>query len=137
MLQHRQLFTGLLSAMTLLHTTSATASTEGPVISATGALLKTSGMLALVLALIYGLSWLLKKQNFQSIGQGRHLTLIESMPVGKNEKLCLVKSGQRYLVLGISPGGIHQIDEIPADQMLDSSPANNGWQWAHQFLNRQ
>ena len=105
--------------------------------SATGALIKTSGMLLLVLALIYLMAWALKKQQLPGHSISRELTLIESLPLGKNEQLCLVKAGDRYLLLGVSANSVNQIGEIPADQISNKTPAATGWQWAQQFLNRK
>lgn len=106
-------------------------------ISATGALIKTSGMLLFVLAIIYLMVWLLKKQQQPGQTSQRELTLIESLPLGKNERLCLVKAGNRYLLLGVSASSVNQIGEIPEDQISNPDPAANGWQWAQQFLNRK
>ena len=115
----------------------ATSSNDPATFSATGALIKTSGMLLLVLAIIYLMAWLLKKQQLPGHTNSRDLNLIESLPLGKNERLCLVKAGDRYLLLGVSANSVNQIGEIPAEQISNPTPAANSWQWAQQFLNRK
>ena len=105
--------------------------------SATEALIKTSGMLLLVLAIIYLMAWLLKKQQRPARTHRRELNLIESLPLGKNERLCLVKAGDRYLLLGVSANSVNQISEIPAEQISNPTHPADSWQWAQQFLNRK
>ena len=126
-------------ATTLITTTPVLAlSADNPAsISATGALLKTSGMLLFVLAVIYLMAWLLRKQQHLPQASQRELSLIESLPLGKNERLCLVKAGDRYLLLGVSASSVNQIGEIPEEQISNPTPAASGWQWAQQFLNRK
>ena len=107
-----------------------------PDISMTSSLLKTTGMLLVVIALIYGLGWLMRKIQKPQHQHQKHLSLIETLPLGRNERLCLVKSGEHYLVLGITPQGINRIDEIQADAIDNTAPANSSWQWAQQILHR-
>lgn len=106
-------------------------------LSATGALIKTSGMLFFVLVIIYLLAWLLKKQQQPGTTRQRELALIECLPLGKNERLCLVKAGNRFLLLGVGTSGVNQIGEIPEEQISNPEPAANGLQWAQQLLNRK
>ncbi len=103
----------------------------------TSALFKTFGMLGLVIVCILGLAWLLKRLKVTPDASQQNLTLLETLPLGKNERLCLIKSGDHYLVLGVTPGSIKQIDEIPVDKIEQHDTASTSWQWAQQILHRQ
>ena len=102
----------------------------------TSSLIKTTGMLSLIIGLVYGLAWVLQKSQKNLKSGSQHLSLIETLPLGRNERLCLIKSGDRYLVLGVSPQGVSRIDEIPADSISATAPAQNSWQWAQKILQR-
>ena len=132
-LNHCWLLTALFASTRILATGSDSLATY----SATGVLIKTSGMLFFVLVIIYGMAWLLKKQQSPGQTDCRDLTLIESLQLGKNERVCLVKAGNRYLLLGVSSGSVNEIGEVPPEQISNPNPAANGWQWAQQFLNRK
>ncbi len=128
---------GWLSALLVIPQALATDTYEPVAFSATGVLIRTSGMLFLVLTIIYLMAWLLKKQPLPGRTNSQELSLIESLPLGKSERLCLVKAGERYLLLGVSANSVNQIGEIPAEQISNPTPAANSWQWAQQLLNRK
>ncbi|MGI9274473.1 MAG: flagellar biosynthetic protein FliO [Endozoicomonas sp.] len=105
--------------------------------SLTSSLIKSSMMLLLVIAIILAMAWLLRKsQQLHASGQ-HNMTLLETLPLGRQEKLCLVRSGNKYLLLGVTANGINRLDEIPEDQVETGDSAQNAWHWAQQYLQRQ
>lgn len=97
--------------------------------SLSSSLLKTSLTLVLIIGVILALAWLLRKSQAISLTRGRNIQLIETLPLGRNERLCLVKSGDKHLLLGVTAQGISRLDELPEDACTseDDSPA---WNWA-------
>jgi flagellar biosynthetic protein FliO len=73
---------------------------------------------ALVVALICGGLWVLKKLNGGlPLSRGRYLELIESRPVGRNVQLFLVRVGERVLLLAAGSGNVTSVAELSADEL--------------------
>ena len=48
-----------------------------------------------------------------------NLRIIETISVGNNKTICLMKAGTRYLVVGIGKDEIHQIATLTEEQLTD------------------
>lgn len=68
--------------------------------------MRTAGSLLLVLALLGGMLWLLKRlKAMQEKSSGpRQMELIETLSVGVRQKIALVRVGTRQIVVGMTPG---------------------------------
>lgn len=68
--------------------------------------LRTAGSLLLVLALLGGMLWLLKRlKALQEKNSGpRQLELMETLSVGVRQKIALVRVGTRQVLVGMTPG---------------------------------
>jgi flagellar protein FliO/FliZ len=88
--------------------TSHSASTPG---ASGGSLVRTFVGLAIVLAVIYGLYWVLKlvKANREERSSGSGLSSVASLPLGPNRSVHLVKSGRDYVLVGASENGVTPI----------------------------
>lgn len=78
--------------------------------SFTGTLVRTVVALLVVIAVIYGLSWILKQGRQvknPSIGEG--LAQVASLPLGPNRSVTLVRVGAELHMLGVGEGGINGI----------------------------
>jgi flagellar protein FliO/FliZ len=78
--------------------------------SLTGTLVRTIVALLVVIAVIYGLTWLLKQgrqSKNPSVGDG--LTQIASLPLGPNRSVALVRVGAELHMLGVAEQGINGI----------------------------
>ncbi len=90
------------------------ASTPGGADSDVGSAVRVFASLAVVIALIFAASWLLKRLQRGSLGGSAHLRCIESIAVGMKERVVLVQAGERQLLLGVAPGNVctlHVFDE--------------------------
>ena len=69
-----------------------------------GGLVRTFVGLAIVLAVIYGLYWVLKqvKASREGAASGQGLQTIASVPLGPNRSLHLVRAGRELVLLGVS-----------------------------------
>ena len=79
--------------------------------SSGGSLVRTIFALLVVLAVIYGLYWLLKKvkQAKQNAGAGSGLETIASLPLGTNRSLHLVRVGTEIVLLGVAEHAVTPI----------------------------
>ena len=58
-----------------------------------------------VLVLAWWCSRLLGKQWVKTSGFGGNICLIEQIQVGQNQKILLLKVGEEYILVGVSPAG--------------------------------
>jgi flagellar protein FliO/FliZ len=84
------------------------ASTPG---SSGGSLVRTFVGLAIVLAVIYGVYWVLKqvKASREDRASGSGLASVATLPLGPNRSLHMVKSGREYVLVGASEQGVTPI----------------------------
>jgi flagellar protein FliO/FliZ len=61
------------------------------------------GGLALILLLIFGLSWFVKRFNQGGFTQNPAIKMLAAMPLGTRERLMLVEVGGKQILLGITP----------------------------------
>ncbi len=76
-------------------------------VSATGTLVRTIIGLAIVLAVIYGLYWVMKQSRASrnpSVGYG--LEQLAALPMGTNRSLALIRVGAEIHLVGVSEHGI-------------------------------
>jgi len=84
--------------------------------------------LAIVLGLIYGAAWLLRRMKTFNGGTKQSMQVMESIAVGAKERVVLVRVKNQQVLLGISPGRVNmlldlgKVDEAPAAE--SPVPAN-------------
>jgi len=77
--------------------------------------------LLLVLALIVGLGWLLKRMPGSGFRPSAGLKLVASLPLGAKERVVVVEVGGQQLLLGVTAGGINALHRL--DEALPSPPS--------------
>ena len=79
--------------------------------SAGGGLVRTIVGLAIVIAVIYGLYWVLKqvKSSREERASGQGLGTIATLPLGPHRSLHLVRAGGEIVLLGVGEGGVTPI----------------------------
>lgn len=86
-----------------------------------GTVIQLLGALAVVAAVL-ALAYLATRCIAGGLGQpgvqlaGRHLVPIEQLSLGKDQKLLLVRLEERYLLLGVTPGGITCLKELSREE---------------------
>lgn len=90
-----------------------------------GSIVRTVVGLAVVLAVIYGLHWVLKqvKSSREGRAAGDGLTAVASLPLGANRSLHVVRAGREVLVLGsgehgVTPLRVYREDEARAAGLI-------------------
>ena len=79
-------------------------------------------VVALMLAMLWGLRQLQSKINSQN--SGRRLQIIETLSVGTRQKVALICVGEREVLIGVSPTQINGIASWPNGD-LPALDANN------------
>jgi len=76
-----------------------------------GDLVRTIVGLAVVLAVIYGLHWVLKqvKRAKEEKSSGSGLESLASLPLGANRSLHLVRAGEEIVLVGVGEAGVTHI----------------------------
>lgn len=107
--------------------------TSGPVSST--AILQMIFGLAVVLALIAGGAFLLRRLGrFQSnVIQG--FKVVGALPVGSRERVVLMQVGETQLLLGVSPGRVSTLHVLPEKVESAASPSLTGNDGLSRFAN--
>lgn len=69
--------------------------------------------LLLVLGLIVGLAWLLRRLPGSGFRPADSLKVVASLQLGAKERAVVVEVGGRQLLLGVTPAGISRLHELP------------------------
>jgi flagellar protein FliO/FliZ len=87
-----------------------------------GSLVRTFVGLAIVLAVIYGVYWVLRqvKSNREERASGSGLASIATLPLGPNRSLHMVRSGREYVLVGASEHGVTPIRTYTEDEAKDA-----------------
>lgn len=82
--------------------------------SLTQSLLQVFGALILVISLIFGAAWLAKRLKLTSSVYGQQIKALSALPLGRKEKVVLIESCGKKLLIGVSANAInvlHVFDE--------------------------
>jgi flagellar protein FliO/FliZ len=80
--------------------------------------------LAVVLAMIVGSLWILKQLTQRRGASTGLLKLVASTAVGPRERVVIVEVGSTWLVLGVAPGRVNALAEVPRQADVTVSPPN-------------
>ena len=87
-----------------------------------GSLVRTFVGLAIVIAVIYGVYWILRqvKAGREERASGSGLASIATLPLGPNRSLHMVRSGREYVLVGASEHGVTPIRTYSEDEARDA-----------------
>ncbi|WP_244860831.1 flagellar biosynthetic protein FliO [Aromatoleum petrolei] len=77
--------------------------------------------LAVVLGLLLGCLWLIKKLSAPH-GAAAGLKVLGAVPVGPRERVVLVEVGGQVLVLGVTPTNVRTLHTLPEEALQNTSP---------------
>jgi flagellar protein FliO/FliZ len=90
--------------------------------SASGGLMRTFIGLLVVVAIIYGLYWILKKvksaQAEQASGSGLHT--LASLPLGPNRSLHMIRAGREIVLVGVAEHGVAPIRSYTEEEAFEA-----------------
>lgn len=87
-------------------------------------LMEVTLALALVVGLIYGIAWLIKRNKGLSPTAGIPMKTLSVLPMGVKEKIILVEVGGKQILLGMTPQQINTLATFD-EPIVDSSLSND------------
>lgn len=108
--------------------------TAGPVLGVAQLVLG----LALVLGLIVLASWLLRRYGAGASASGSLVRVVTAASVGPRERVVLVEIQDTWLVLGVAPGRVSTLHQLPRQQFTQTDAQPQGFaRWLAQARRRQ
>jgi flagellar protein FliO/FliZ len=83
---------------------------------AAGGLLQTIFALMLVLGLLFGLAWVMKRFGPRMQSGQAGLRIVGALNLGGRERIMVVEVGDQWIVVGASPGRINALATIPKQE---------------------
>lgn len=80
----------------------------------TGSLLQMMLALGVVVVLIVGLSFAVRKFNMFSVGSSAHIRIVSGLALSNKDRLLLLQIGEEQLLIATSPGRVQKIHEMQA-----------------------
>lgn len=84
------------------------------------ALLQMFLSLALVLALLIGTLWLMRRLRIGQASSGSAIKVVASAAVGPRENVVVVEVGDEWLVLGVAPGAVRLLQARPRGVLAEA-----------------
>ncbi len=101
------------------------ANSKSPKIGSGGHLLNVTLGLLLIIGLIFGLSWFVKRFSQGTFAGNTHLKIIATMPLGTRERIALIDAGGQQLLLGITPTQINTLHVFDVPVTTPAGDVNN------------
>ena len=89
--------------------------------AATGSLLQTLFALVVVLALLAGLVWFMKRFGPKAGVGPAHLRVVGAINIGGRERIMVVEVGDQWIVVGASPGRVNALATMPKQEAEPSA----------------
>ncbi|MBK6334615.1 MAG: flagellar biosynthetic protein FliO [Betaproteobacteria bacterium] len=100
-----------------------TATAPGP--GVTSGLLQATLGLAIVLALIWGAAWIVRRISPATRTVSSAIKVVATQNVGPRERVVLVEIGSQWLVVGVAPGRVSALHTCPKSVLPADGPAPN------------
>ena len=75
-------------------------------------LLKLTGGLLLVVAIIFVLAWLVKRFNLGQQSQGGLIKIVSGVSIGTRDRIVLLQVGEEQILVGLTPGRIEKLHTL-------------------------
>jgi flagellar protein FliO/FliZ len=96
-----------------------------PAVSA-GSMLQMVLGLAIVLAMILALAWIVRRIGLPGSGPSGTIKVIAGAPVGQRERVVLVEVAGTWLVVGVAPGRVSALHSMPRAELPQAPAAAPG-----------
>jgi flagellar protein FliO/FliZ len=96
--------------------------------------------LVLVLGLLLGTLWLLKRISQPRGAAAGLLRVVAGIAVGTRERVVILELGNSWLVLGVAPGQVSTLAEIPRQEVptpVESTAGKDFPAWLKQVIDRR
>jgi flagellar protein FliO/FliZ len=89
----------------------------------TAAVVQMLGALGLVLAVLFGALWLLRRLSGGRLASGSPFRTVGGIAVGSRERVVLLEIGEHWLVVGVAPGSVTGITTLPRGEISNPDTA--------------
>ncbi|MDB5984200.1 MAG: flagellar assembly protein FliO [Pseudomonas sp.] len=90
--------------------------------------------LLLVLGLIFGLAWLLRRVQSAGPRQGQLIELLSTRALGARDRLVLVQVGNEQILLGVTPGRITPLHVLKEPVQVPASAQHATTEFAQRLM---
>jgi len=126
------------SSTFLLAAIPAAAADAAPMPELGGGLVQLLFSLALVLVLIFGSLWLLKRLSSPRGHSPGLMRVVAGTAVGARERVVILEVGTTWLVLGVAPGRVTALAEVPRQAVPPAQPQSGDFAgWLRQVVERR
>lgn len=98
-----------------------TAKPVAPPVSMTGYLLQGIFGLLVVLGLMWGAWWLLRRTGFNRSMSGVKMKVVGGISIGTRERVMVVEVGEHWLILGVTPNQINTLATMPKRELPEGA----------------
>ena len=113
---------------------------ETPVASA-GSLLQVLFGLVVVLALMAGAAWMMRRRGVAGAGANSVANIVGGVSVGNRERVLVVEVADQWIVLGVAPGRISALSTLPRQEIAHvpqiASDSPNFASWLKQTIDKR
>jgi flagellar protein FliO/FliZ len=111
------------------------ASAAGAAVASASSLSQVALVLLLVVGLIAGTAWLLRRLGMARNTTGSTVRIVSGVSLSNRERILVVEVADQWIVVGVSPGGINTLTTMPRQEPVAGTngdlPAPPGKQFAH------
>lgn len=97
--------------------------------------------LVVVLALMAGTAWLLKRMGVAAAGTGNVARVVGGVSVGNRERVVVVEVADQWIVVGVAPGRVNALSTMPRQEtaaiMQEAPGAKNFAAWLKQTIDKR
>ena len=109
-----------------------------------GGLLQTILALMLVLGLLVGLAWVMKRYGPKMSGGSANLRVVGALNLGGRERIMVVEVGDQWIVVGAAPGRVNALHTMPRQEgelapaaTQDGMPSSNFSDWLKKTIDKR
>jgi flagellar protein FliO/FliZ len=89
-------------------------------------LFKVLGGLIVVLVLMAGSAWLLKRFGLAKAASGSTIKIVGGVSVGNRERVLVLEVADQWIVVGVAPGRVSSIATLPRQEQETLVTTSNG-----------
>ncbi|MGZ8292534.1 MAG: flagellar biosynthetic protein FliO [Telluria sp.] len=110
-----------------------------------GNLLQTIFALLLVLGLLAGLAWFMKRYGPKAVAGPANMRMVGALNLGGRERIMVVEVGDQWIVVGASPGRVNALATMPKQHNVEhaailqpgTAPAGGFADWLKQTIEKR
>ncbi|OWW18804.1 flagellar assembly protein FliO [Noviherbaspirillum denitrificans] len=117
----RQAFLPFMTLLTAVPALAAEQAATAAPATSTGSMLQVVLGLAVVLALMAGAAWVLKRMGMAGAGGSSVAKVVGGVSVGNRERVMVVEVADQWIVVGVAPGRVTALSTMPRQEIQAAS----------------